>query len=80
METGTVTVKGQVVIPAKMRQRLGIQQGTKVCFMEKGDEIVIRPLTKAYFEKMAGFLRTGGKMTKTLLEARQQDRLKERGR
>lgn len=77
MESGTVTIKGQVVIPAKIRQRLGIKQGTKVCFIERNDDVVIRPLTKDYFEKMAGFLKTDGKMTKKLLAARAQDRIKE---
>lgn len=77
METGTVTVKGQVVIPAKMRRRLGIKQGTRLCFIEKEDAIVIRPLTKDYFEKMAGFFKTKGRLTRALLESRRQDRLKE---
>ncbi len=77
METGTVTIKGQVVIPAKIRKRLGIKKGTKVCFVERHEEVVIRPLTKDYFEKMAGLLTSGGKMTKSLLEARKQDRLHE---
>ena len=77
METGIVTIKGQVVIPSKIRRRLGIKKGTKVCFIERNDDVVIRPLTKDYFEKMAGFLKPGGKLAKSLLETREQDRLKE---
>ena len=52
METGTVTIKGQVVIPSKIRRRLGIKKGTKVCFIEREEGVVLRPLTKDYFEKM----------------------------
>ena len=77
MDTGVVTIKGQVVIPAKMRRRLGMKKGTRVCFMEGRDEIVIQPLTNGYFERMAGMLKTGGKMTKALLQSRTQDRNRE---
>ncbi len=77
METGIVTIKGQVVIPSQIRRRLGIKKGTKVCFIERHDDVVIRPLTKDYFEKMAGLLKTGGKLAKGLLEMREQDRIRE---
>ena len=77
METGIVTIKGQVVIPSKIRKRLGFKKGTKVCFIERGEDVVIRPLTKDYFEKMAGLLKTGGQLAKNLLETRKQDRIRE---
>ena len=77
METGIVTIKGQVVIPSKICRRLGIKKGTKVCFIEGDEEVVVRPLTKDYFEKMAGLLNTEGKLTKGLLETRRQDRVRE---
>lgn len=77
METGVVTIKGQVVIPSRIRRHLGIKKGTKVCFIERNEDVVVRPLTKDYFEKMAGFLKTEGRMTKSLLAIRKQDRLRE---
>jgi AbrB family looped-hinge helix DNA binding protein len=77
MNTFAVTVKGQIVIPVKIRRKLGIKQGTKICFMEKGDEVVLRPLTKDYFEKMAGILKTNGKLTRSLLEERTRDKQRE---
>ena len=80
METGTVTIKGQVVIPSKMRRRLGIAKGTRVCFLERDDEIVIRPLTQDHFEKMAGWLQSGGKLAKSLLASRNEDRKREKSR
>ena len=77
METGIVPIKGQVVIPSKIRKRLGIKKGTKVCFIERNEDVIIRPLTKDYFEKMAGFLSSGGELAKSLLETRKQDRIQE---
>jgi AbrB family looped-hinge helix DNA binding protein len=43
MSTVTVSDKGQVVIPAAIRHRLGIAPGTKLDFELEGDSIRIRP-------------------------------------
>ena len=44
MSTVTVSDKGQVVIPAAIRQRPGIEPGTKLNFELEGDTIRVRPL------------------------------------
>ena len=62
MDTSVVTFKYQVVIPKRIRNRFHIKKGTQVCFEAKGEEIVLRPLTPDYFEKMAGILGTGGSL------------------
>lgn len=56
MDTAVVTTKGQVVIPAKLRRKLGIKQGTRVVFDEKNSTIVIRPITEAYIGSLQGML------------------------
>ena len=90
METSIVGAKGQVVIPTKIRAMFHIKTGTPVHFEGRNGEIVlilrlaprppavgslrIPPLTSRYFERMAGFLGTGGKALKLLLEERKQER------
>lgn len=74
MNTAIVTTKGQIVIPSKIRRRHNIKSGTKLCILEKGDQILLQPLTNEYFEKMAGILKTKGKLTKALLEERARDK------
>lgn len=44
MPTVTVSDKGQVVIPAAIRHRLGIEPGTKLDFELEGDSIRVRPV------------------------------------
>jgi len=44
MSTVTVSDKGQVVIPAAIRQRLGIEPGTKLDFELEGDTIRVTPV------------------------------------
>ena len=71
METAA-TVKGQVVIPAKIRRRLQIKKGTKFHIEERKGEIILRPLNKEYFQKMSGRLKGGG-LVKALEETRAKD-------
>ncbi len=39
----TVSSKGQVTLPAAIRAKLGIAQGTKLHFELRGKEFVVRP-------------------------------------
>lgn len=43
MTTVTVSDKGQVVIPAAIRRRLGLGPGSKLDFELEGDSIRVRP-------------------------------------
>lgn len=74
METTVVTVKGQIVIPSRIRRRYGIKEGTRVCLIERNGEIILKPITTEYFNKMAGIL---GKEAK-LLEALRKEKERER--
>ena len=71
META-VTIKGQVVSPAKIRHRLGIKKGSKFHVEERNGEIILRPLNREYFERMSGILKGGG-LIKALKESRAED-------
>jgi AbrB family looped-hinge helix DNA binding protein len=42
MDTTSVTSKGQVTIPLKIRQQLGIRKGSKVSFVLTDDHIELR--------------------------------------
>jgi len=78
MATTVVTTKGQVVIPSRIRKKYNIKKGTILYVEERDQEIVLKPVTPAYFEKLAGVLPTKGKLTKALLEARTRDKKKDK--
>ena len=78
MET-SMTIKGQVVIPAKIRQRLGLKKGSKIFVEERNGEIVLRPINREYFQKMSGILKGGG-LTKALEQSRRKDLKREEGK
>jgi len=74
MDKAIVTIKGQVVIPSRIRRKLGIKQGTQVTFYERDGEIVIKPITDEYLQRMAGFTGTKGKLLKALKEEKAKER------
>jgi AbrB family looped-hinge helix DNA binding protein len=74
METSIVTVKGQIVVPAKIRKKFGIKKGTKIAFIEQNNKLIIQPLDKSYFESLAGMLGTEGDMLKSLMADKKQER------
>ncbi len=74
MEKAVVTVKGQIVIPSKLRRRFGIKKGTQVSLYEKDGEIIIKPITDEYIRSMAGITGTKGKLLKALKEEKAKER------
>lgn len=77
MDTAYVTTKGQLVIPARIRRKLGIKPGTKVCFVERGNEILFQPVTKEYIRSVCGMLKSTTSITEELLSERKKDRHRE---
>ena len=80
LETSTVTSKGQLVVPARIRRRFGIKPGTEVRFIEREGEIVFQPVTKEFIRSLQGSLRDEGPATGELLRERAADRRREEGR
>ena len=74
MDKAVVTVKGQVVIPSKLRRKFGIKKGTQVSVYEREGEIVIKPITDDYIRSMAGMTGTKGKLLKALKEEKAKER------
>lgn len=77
MDAAYVTTKGQLVIPARIRRKLGIKPGTKVCFVERGGEILFQPVTKEYIRSVCGMLKSSTSVTQELLTDRKKDKERE---
>lgn len=42
MELARVTTKGQITIPKEIRELLNLKEGSKVLFIKKGKEVIIK--------------------------------------
>jgi len=67
-------VKGQVVIPAKLRAKYHITKGTRVGIIDRNGEIVIKPLLRDPINQGFGIFKEGKSALKVLLSERKKER------
>jgi AbrB family looped-hinge helix DNA binding protein len=46
MRRTKINAKGQVTIPADLRERFGIKKGTRISWKKEGDRLVLTPITR----------------------------------
>jgi len=73
-EVSTVTTKGQLVIPSKLRRKYSIKKGTQVAFVEEENRLILQPLTPAFIRSLRGCLGKDSKALEILLEERHRER------
>jgi AbrB family looped-hinge helix DNA binding protein len=73
-EVSTVTTKGQIVIPSKLRRKYSIRKGTQVAFVENENCLVLQPLTPEFIRSLRGSLKGEPSALKLLLEERKRER------
>lgn len=75
MET-IATVKGQIVIPADIRRKLGIKEGTHITIDvdEKARKIILTPITDDYVQSLRGKYRGKGLLKALMAEKRRDQR------
>ena len=72
----TVTSRGQTVVPARLRTRLGLHEGAKLRWIEGVGALVVMPVPDDPIEAVAGKYRGSG-LLKRLLTERRRDRARE---
>lgn len=65
--------KGQIVIPAEIRKKLGIKPGQKVALTLVEDKAVIEPLPEDPIKALRGIVKGKPSMTKALLKDRKEE-------
>jgi len=73
-EVSTVTTKGQLVIPSKLRRKYAIRKGTQVAFVEEENRLVLQPLTPEFIRSLRGSLKGEPSALKILQQERKRDR------
>lgn len=69
MLTAKLTSKGQITIPKKVRNKLGINTGENIEFMEKkGAFLIKKTVKKSPFDKWVGGLKSKEKDTDKIIE------------
>jgi len=70
----TITRKGQVTIPAKIRRKLGLEKGRKLAIWLEDDKIIMKPIPTIFDLGGTGASKaTPEKMKKMLDKLREED-------
>jgi len=73
-QSATFTSKGQLVVPAALRRKHGIEAGTRVRFIEdQFGRIVLQPITEKYVDQVMGCLRGGTDLVAKLKAERRRE-------
>jgi AbrB family looped-hinge helix DNA binding protein len=75
-----ISSKGQVVIPAKLREEYGLRQGTRATWIEENGRLVLVAMTMRRIKQMRGFLKPGpgeASAFEGLFEERKRERERE---
>ena len=70
----TVSTKGQFVIPAEMRDQLGIGPGTRIAVTLQGTRIVLEPVSEKLVDETRGILAGGPSLSRLLKQERDKDK------
>lgn len=75
-----ISSKGQVVIPAELREEFGINKGTRATWTEEKGRLVLTPITERRIREIRGMLKPGpGEPSafEMLFEERERERQQE---
>jgi len=75
MITTTVSSRGQVILPSRLRKENKIIKGTKYLIEMDGNKIILTPINRDYFEKLAGSISSKkGKLLKALSQEKDREK------
>ncbi|PYX47006.1 MAG: AbrB family transcriptional regulator [Acidobacteria bacterium] len=76
-----ISSKGQVVIPAELREQFGLEKGTRATWSEEKGRLVLTPITAQRIREIRGFLKPApGEPSAfdALFEERERERQREK--
>jgi AbrB family looped-hinge helix DNA binding protein len=60
MKFAQISTKGQIVIPADIRNEMGLASGMRVAIEQREDGIFLRPVTREFIRSLRGSTRGAG--------------------
>jgi AbrB family looped-hinge helix DNA binding protein len=79
----TISSKGQVVVPAELREQLGLKKGTRATWTEERGRLILMPITERMLDEIQGLLKPGPgepSMFEELFKERERERERERNK
>jgi len=61
-EYTTLSTKGQIIIPADIRDHMKLSPGTKLSIQRDGQTLILRPITPEFIDSLCGSTKGLGKL------------------
>ncbi len=75
MITTTVSSRGQVILPSKLRKKNKIKKGMKFTIEIENNKIILIPIDRNYFERLSGSISTKkGKLLEALSQEKEREK------
>lgn len=74
MATSTVSVRGQLVIPLKMRKKYNINPHSKVRWIDTGEVLILVPMTEEPITSSRGMLKGTKVSTHSYLKEKKEEK------
>ncbi|GAI98882.1 unnamed protein product [marine sediment metagenome] len=75
MLSTTVSSKGQVILPSRLRKKNNIKKGMKFIIEVEDNKIILIPVDRNYFEKLSGSISTEkGKLLRALSREKEREK------
>jgi AbrB family looped-hinge helix DNA binding protein len=65
-EYTTLSTKGQIIIPAEIRDQMKLSVGTKLSIQRDGQTLILRPITSEFIDSLYGATKGLGKLRDTM--------------
>jgi AbrB family looped-hinge helix DNA binding protein len=65
-EYTTLSTKGQIIIPAEIRDQMKLSAGTKLSIQRNGQTLILRPITPEFIDSLCGSTKGLGKLRDTM--------------
>ena len=65
-EYTTLSTKGQIIIPAEIRDQMNLAVGTKLSIQRDGQTLILRPITPEFIDSLCGSTEGLGKLRDTM--------------
>ncbi len=75
MLSTTVSSRGQVILPSRLRKKNNIKKGMKFIIEVEDNKIILIPVDRNYFEKLSGSISTEkGKLLRALSREKEREK------
>ena len=72
-EYTTLSTKGQIIIPAEIREQMKLAVGTKLSIQRDGQTLILRPITPEFIDSLCGSTKGLSKLRDDLTEQMRAD-------